>query len=433
MLARSGSPLADARYRRMLGAQVVSLLGSGLTTVALALLAHDLADGDAGVVLGIALALKMVAYVVVAPAVAGLLDRVPRRRLLVGLDLLRAAVAFSLPWVGEVWLVLLLVLVLSAGSAGFTPTFQSTIPDLLPDERTYTRALSLSRLAYELEQLASPVVAAIALLLVGYDVLFALNGVAFLLSAALVLSVVLPDRRPVVAAGSRWARVTVGVRRHVRVPRLRALLALDVAVAATGAMVIVNTVVLVRDDLGRSATADVAVALAAAGLGAILVTLALPRWLDRHGDRRVMLAGGGALPVVLVLAAGIEHYGSLLAVWVLAGGALAVVQTPTGRLLRRAERDGDGPALFAAHFSLSHACWLITYPLAGVLGTVAGRPTTALVLALLAAIAIIAATRLWTDDVLGPTADAPDEGQEDHQQDRDESGVVEPLSGGKRR
>lgn len=42
--------------------------------------------------------------------------------------------------------------------------------------------------------------------------------------------------------------------------------------------------------------------------------------------------------------------------------------TPTGRLLRRSAEAGDRPALFAAQFVLSHACWLLTYPLAGRLG-----------------------------------------------------------------
>lgn len=41
-------------------------------------------------------------------------------------------------------------------------------------------------------------------------------------------------------------RVTFGVRRYFQVPRLRALLALSVAVAAVSAMVIINTVVIVR-------------------------------------------------------------------------------------------------------------------------------------------------------------------------------------------
>jgi hypothetical protein len=39
-----------------------------------------------------------------------------------------------------------LIFLLQAASAGFTPTFQATIPDILPDEKDYTRALSLSRL-----------------------------------------------------------------------------------------------------------------------------------------------------------------------------------------------------------------------------------------------------------------------------------------------
>jgi hypothetical protein len=48
--------------------------------------------------------------------------------------------------------------------------------------------------------------------------------------------------------------------------------------------------------------------------------------------------------------------------------------TPTGRLLPRCSHDGDGLALFAAQFSLSHAWWLITYPLAGWLGARVGFP-----------------------------------------------------------
>lgn len=397
--AATSSPLADRRFRRLFSAQVIALLGSGLTTVALSLLAYDLAEENAGVVLGAALALKMVAYVLVAPAVAGLLDRVPRRRLLVGLDLVRAAVAFSLPWIGEVWQALLLVFLLSACSAGFTPTFQATIPDLLADEERYTRALSLSRLAYELENLLSPSLAALALLLVSYSALFALNGAAFIASALLVASVTLPARRPSPArAASRWSRTTFGVRRYLQVPRLRALLALDVAVAGASAMVIVNTVVVVHERLGRTDSSDVALVLAASGLGAMTVALALPRILTRSDDRRVMLGGGVALAVALAGTALADALVTVLAVWLVTGAALALVETPSGRLVHRSERDGDGPALFAAQFSLSHACWLLAYPVAGGLGALIGLTATGLVLAVIALLAALLARRLWTDD-----------------------------------
>ena len=52
--------LSNIQYRRLLMAHVLSVLGSGLTTIALGLLAFELAGDQAGVVLGTALALKMV-------------------------------------------------------------------------------------------------------------------------------------------------------------------------------------------------------------------------------------------------------------------------------------------------------------------------------------------------------------------------------------
>lgn len=157
------SPLADPTYRRLFSAQVIALVGTGLSTVALTLLAYDLADGDAGAVLGTALALKMIAYVGIAPFVGGIAHRLPRKAFLIALDVARAAFVLCLPFVDAVWQVYVLIFVLNACSAGFTPTFQATIPDVLPDEARYTRALSLSRLAYDLENLVSPTVAVILL------------------------------------------------------------------------------------------------------------------------------------------------------------------------------------------------------------------------------------------------------------------------------
>ncbi len=69
------SPLTNRTYRHLFAAQVIALIGTGLLTVALGLLAYDLAGADAGAVLGTALAIKMVAYVGVAPVVGAFADR----------------------------------------------------------------------------------------------------------------------------------------------------------------------------------------------------------------------------------------------------------------------------------------------------------------------------------------------------------------------
>lgn len=176
------------------------MVGNGLTTVALALLANELAGERAGQVLGTALAIKMIAYVGIAPVVGAYAIRLPRRALLVAMDLLRASVVLALPFVTAIWQIYVLIFFLNACSACFTPVFQATIPDIIEDEQQYTRALSLSRLAYDLENLLSPTAAALLLVLMGFDVLFVLNGLAFLASATLVVSVILPRARPTEAA-----------------------------------------------------------------------------------------------------------------------------------------------------------------------------------------------------------------------------------------
>ena len=68
------------------------------------------------------------------------------------------------------------------------------------------------------------------------------------------------------------------------------------AVAAATAMVIVNTVVYVRDVLGGGDTL-VTVAYAASGGGSMLAALLLPRVLDRTSERTIMLAGGAVMAV----------------------------------------------------------------------------------------------------------------------------------------
>ncbi|WP_327304144.1 MFS transporter [Streptomyces sp. NBC_01298] len=408
------SVLRDRTYRRLFGAQVIALTGTGLATVALGLLAYDLAGADAGSVLGTALAIKMAAYVVIAPAVAAVADRLPRRALLVGSDLIRAAVALFLPFVSQVWQVYVLIFLLQTASAAFTPTFQALIPEVLPEERAYTRALSLSRLAYDLESLFSPALAAALLSVATYDRLFLGTAAGFLGSSALVMSAVPPRRGPARAGSGpgAYAKATAGARLFLGAPQLRSLLAMNLAVAAAGAVVTVNSVVYVRDALGLSAE-SVALALGAYGAGSMAVALALPRILEDRPGRRVMLAGAlllpaafGALGVITAAHGGGWRWPALLATWAWFGAACSMVLTPAGRVLRRAAPEGDRTAVFAAQFSLSHAAWLLTYPLAGWLGAKAGLGWATAALGAIALAAAALAARLWPAGAGQPGATA---------------------------
>lgn len=381
-------------FRHLFAAQVIALFGTGLTSIALALLAYELAEGDAGLVLGFALALKMVAYVIVSPLAGVIAPFIPRSRMLVTLDILRAGAVLCLPFVDSLWQVYLLIFLLNTCSALFTPTFQATIPDILPDEKDYTQALSLSRLAYDLENLLSPTLAALLLTVLSFDVLFSLNAVAFVVSALLIVSVTLPAANQGQNNDSFWYRLTVGSRIYFRTPALKALMALNLAISAVGAMQIVNTVVYVRSDLGLTETL-VPLAFAAAGIGSISAAVAVP-WLLKHYSQRLIMLTGSVLMGGLLLAGTLKpDYYTLLILWCLIGFSSSLVQTPIGLLLRSHCQEEDRPALFAAHFSLSHACWLICYPLAGWLGAQWTLTTAFGLMALLAILATLVAIMLW--------------------------------------
>ncbi|MBN9736042.1 MULTISPECIES: MFS transporter [unclassified Pseudonocardia] len=390
------SLFADTRFRNLFVAQVVALTGTGLATVALGLLAYDLAADRAALVLGAALAVKMVAYVVVGPVVGAVADRVPRRRLMVGADLVRAGVVLLLPWVTEVWQVFVLIGALQTASATFTPVFQSVLPDVVTGEKDYTRALSASQLASSLETVGSPLLAAAALAVLSYSSLFVGTAAGFLVSAALVAGTAVPAVTAR-AEGGFGTRVLLGVRLFRAVPQLRGLLALNAVVATVGVVSLVTTVNVVRDLLGGS-DPEVGLLLAVCGAGTALAAVLSPWAARRASTRTVMLSGAVvslAAAAATVLVGLHPSWPAAVVAWALVGVGPGLIMVNTGRLLRVSSGPAQRPALFSAQFSLSHACWLVTYPLAGWLTVVAGFTGTWVVLAVAAVAGTVAAVTLW--------------------------------------
>ena len=99
----------------------------------------------------------------------------------------------------------------------------------------------------------------------------------------------------------------------------------------------------------------------------------------------------------------------LIALWAVIGFGFSLTQTPIGRIINRSAREADRGAVFAAQFALSHACWLVTYPLAGWIGAGAGLTAAALVLAGIGSLGLVAVLRIWpTQDASEMAHDHPD-------------------------
>lgn len=354
-------------YVRLFVAQVTSLLGSGLSSVCLALLAYELADSDASVVLSIAFALKMIAYIVLAPIFAVLSQRWSKKKALIILDLIRAMLFVALPFANQVWHVYVLMFAINACSAAFTPLYQATLPSVLPVREHYTKALSFSRIAYDLEQIVSPVLSAILLTILSFRQLFWIDAMTFVLSAILILVSFIPSVEKEISKTEtlKFRSLYNGLSAYLAHPSLRLLWCAYLAVASASAMVIVNTVVYVHDVL-LGGDSETALALFTVGLGSMVVALVLPKLVQINKPQRYHLHG-------LLLISAAFYLGTWLPGWIgfvvlcfSLGVGMSCIQTTSGLIINDVSEGEETSQYFAAHFSLTHFWWLLTYLTAGL-------------------------------------------------------------------
>src|SRR3954466_13465924 len=109
-------------FRLLFSAQIISLLGSGVTTVGLALLAYQLTGGvSATAVIGNALTLRILAFLLFSQPAGVIADRVSKKRILIAADVIRFALLALFPFITSVWQIYALIFAINAVTAFFTP------------------------------------------------------------------------------------------------------------------------------------------------------------------------------------------------------------------------------------------------------------------------------------------------------------------------
>lgn len=381
-------------FRLLFSAQIISLLGSGVTTVGLALFAYQLTGGaSATAVIGNALTLRILAFLLFSQPAGVIADRISRKKILIAADLMRFGLLALFPFITAIWQIYALIFAINAVTAFFTPTFEASIPEVVGDEH-YVKALSLSRVATDVEAVAAPALAGMLVVFFGVRYVFWFDAFTYLVSALLVLLVAMPyvakDALPL-SLRVFLSEITHGTRVLLREPSLRQALTLSFAEATAGAAAIVATVAYVRDVLGRGETAF-AFVMAGLGLGSTLTAILLGRATGRyeqgakdkavlHGRRhawaaRALITGGILLGLILlpdVFKPSLIIFGFL---WMLNGAGQALIAIPSSTLLAEHTQEDERGRAYAAHFALTHACWLVTYPAIGHAAARWGTPVT---------------------------------------------------------
>ncbi len=389
------SPLARNRdFRLLFSAQVISLIGSGVTTVGLALFAHQLVGGgSAAVVIGNALMLRILAFLVFSQPAGILADRVNRKRMLILADIVRFGLLALFPFIESVWQVYVMIFLINAATAFFSPTYDATIPEVAGSAH-YVKALSLSRVAVDMEAMLAPMLAGLLVALLGLQWLFWFDAASYLVSAGLVAASSLrhiPKPPKQFSPGVVLHELTYGAKILLREASLRRALIFSFVEAIAGAAAIVATVVYVKEVLALGETAFVVV-MAALGVGSTVAALVLGRATGRyesgadsrvalHGLRhrwteRALLVGGLVLGVLLLPGVLQPPLWIFALLWFLNGAGQALIAIPSSTLLAEHTHEADRGRAYAAYFALTHAFWLITYPAIGYGTSSLGAPLT---------------------------------------------------------
>lgn len=345
--AGEGSLWRHRDFVRYWSANAVDLLGSGVTSVALPLIAVVSLHASVWEVSLLAFAERLPPLLFSLPAGA-LADRYRKRPTMIGATLLSGGTLVVVPLAdasGRLSLELLYAVALLSATAGVfgSTTRINYLPSLLPRRRLLeanAKAGAVSSLADSAgAQLGGAVVAALGAARAVY-----LDVVSYLLCAALLAGIRTPEPAPARStAGTSTLRGEMkdGALYVMRHPTIRPLLL--TGTAFTGVFAFLATVwsVYLLRELHCSATA-LGMLLSVAALGGFAGALLVRALVDRYGPARVMLTALAVIPFseVPLLLVGPGRLGQVaIATGLFVQLAAATVQGSTQRSIRQAVCD----------------------------------------------------------------------------------------------
>lgn len=180
-------------YSRLFAAGLINGIGDRFSSVAM--LALVLNVTGSGMAVGITLGLRVLPYLFMAPLGGMLAGRLPRKSIMILVDILRVPVALSFLWVddgSELWLLYTGSLLLAAGEAVYSPVRKSSIP-LLAGKSSLLRINSLEQLMSGSVLIIGALTGGVVSLWFGPEMAFVMNAVSFLIAALLIGGIDFPQ------------------------------------------------------------------------------------------------------------------------------------------------------------------------------------------------------------------------------------------------
>lgn len=261
----------NRNFRRLWAGDIVSLFGDWFHTIALFTLAAELSPSPLAV--GLVLVVRFLAWGLASPIAGVIVDRVDRRRLMIGADVLRAAIVpffllirddASLPW-----LYVLIALQIGIGSV-FRPARAASLPNIVQPQELLA-ANTLMSATWSTLLAFGAALGGLAVHTLGTDAVFLIDAGSYLLSAFFIARTSFPSPRREHGEGTvveaAWNDLRDGARTLVRQPEVGRI-ALAKATLALGGAGLVFLLTQIGEQVRPDATAlGVGLLFAARGLG----------------------------------------------------------------------------------------------------------------------------------------------------------------------
>ncbi len=301
--------LRDAAFRRLWAGTAASKLGTSVAGIATPLVAVQVLDASAFTV-SLLTAAAWLPWLLIGLPAGAWIDRVAKRPVMLACDLISALLVASIPlaaWLAHLTVAHLLAVAMLVGTASvfFQVAWTAYLPAMF-DRDDLVGANAVLHGTESATQVAGPAVGGALVAAAGAAAALIVDALSFLVSAAGLLLIRRPERRPAAGPAARRgiARdIAEGVRWLAREPLLRSLTlhgaAGNIALTGYGAIIVVF---LVRD-VGVG-TGTVGLLMAASGLGGVAAAAAVPWLVRRWGAARTMVrckVGAGLASLLIPL------------------------------------------------------------------------------------------------------------------------------------
>jgi MFS family permease len=318
-------------YRLIIFAYLTSSLGNWLYQLTLPLLVLKL-TGSA-LTTGAIYAVEYLPFLLLSLPGGVIADRVNRRLMLVAGDTVSGLLALLLAIivtvsVDTVWPIFLVAFLLSCVNPIYHPTFQSFIPDVSPRAKL-AQANAWMQTGDNAMGLIGPVIAGVAISVVGYQTTIYADALTFAVSAVAILLVrYQPDRVPAARTGKRLSGVLGDIREAGQyiVRRDRILLAGSVTFAGTNFAIwlVQANFVFYLTTYRHLSPSVIGLVFGAQGVGSVLGSSLAPRIIQRIPPGRTIIFSTAAAGILTFSLIAFREVAEITIVWGLLSGLGAI-------------------------------------------------------------------------------------------------------------